>query len=637
MKNKANNTKSSKQKPGLYITYNSNSNAPSSNNNHNINNNSINNSDKNTPFPIWEKIYLELKTNIIIDDSNIKSQFDNESIISFFKESKSIIIKNYVYIFPLYKFEYKYAIIDLEKKQLIFQEMPYQCFHPVYSSKIFYSIFLFTYDSSFKSDGRYNIVEFDIKTNNFTILNSKGVAPKARNNCFCSFIYSNKIYFFGGIPKYLSDNSLNYIFSYNLKENDWKVEEYTFNSEKEIINSNYIGNNFDISCIQIEEKNIFYLIGGKYYDDLIYSEINNVNNSILKQTKESNDIIKLQIKDNGIIELINQKKNTKNKFGQAHSIYNKDNIYIYNKDNLFLYDYKTQDISLLKKRIFTPEIEGHGTFFIYDKFLYLIGKFVNYEDCFLFRTSMDKINIKYTGAQKNNYEYLINNVNNSKDNNDILCEFNYPDEKKLHLNKIVLSNFSINMKNQIINTLNNHKHQSSLNLYDINYTTLLIILKWIYNNFEDISNNISNDIYKDIFYILFKFKAISLINIFITKTNINDNNAFLLYDLGDKFDLIKLKTKCQKYIFECLNSKNSDKVLSFNESNEIKKKMIENYFCEHKLYMECCITNLNIHNMTITTINNDKLDYIKKLNKNGKLFYCLNCNKVFIPNNENEK
>ena len=69
---------------------------------------------------------------------------------------------------------------------------------------------------------------------------------------------------------------------------------------------------------------------------------------------------------------------------------------------------------------------------------------------------------------------------------------------------------------------------------------------------------------------------------------------------------------------------------------KLKKKMIENYFCEHKLYMECSITNLNVHNMTLITINNDKLDYIKQLNKNGKLFYCLNCNKVFIPNNDNE-
>ena len=629
MKNKTNTTKTSKQKGGgAYASNNQNSNIS---NNHNLNN-----SEKNMPFPIWEKIYLEFKTNILNDiDLNLKTQFDKNHISSFFRESKSIIIKNYIYIFPLFKSEYKYAVIDIEKNQLIFQEMPYQCFHPVYSTQFFYSIFLFTYDLSFKSDGRYNIVEFDVKTKCFNILNFKGVAPKARNDCFCSFIYSNKLYFFGGTPQFLSDNSLNYLFSYNIKENDWKIEEYIFNSEKELLNSNYIGNNFDISCVQIEEKNIFYLIGGKYYDDTIYSEINNFNNSKLKQAKESYDIIKLQIKDNGIIEFTNTKKNSKNKFGNAFTTYYKDNIYIYNKDMLFLYDYKNQDISISKKRIFAPEIERYGTFLIHDNYLYLIGKFVNYDDCYLFKTSLDKINVKYTGNQKISYEYLLNNINNSKDINDILCEFNNPDDKKLYLNKLMLSNFSINMKNQIINTCNNHKLQNILNLNDINYQTLIIIIKWIYNIFGGMPTNLNNDIYKDIFTILLKFKAKSLINILIDNLNINENNALLFYELGNKYTLQKLVTKCHKYISDLLNSKNSDKILTFNESNEIKKKMYEHFFCEHKLYMECSVTNLNIHNLTMININNDKLDNIKQMNKNGKLFYCLNCNQVFIPNKDN--
>ena len=634
MKNKINANKSSKQKVTGYAPINSNTTIPSlNNNNHNINKDGVNNNDKNNPFPIWEKVYLDIKSNIINED--IKTQLDRDSISLFFKESKSINIKNYIYIFPLYKSEYKYAIIDLEKEQLIFYEMPYQCFHPVYNPQFYHSNILFTYDSNFKSDGRYNIVEYDVKSNTFNNLVSKGVAPKARNNCFCSFIFSNKLFLFGGTPQFLSDNSLNYLFSYNIKENDWKIEEYNFNSEKEIINPNYIGNNFDVSCVQIEEKNIFYLIGGKYYDEIIYSEINNANFSKLKQAKESTDIIKLQIKENGTVELINQKKNTKNKFGNPLSTYYKENIYIYNKDFLFLFDYKNQDISLLRKRIFAPEIESHGSFFVRDKFLYLIGKFVNYDDCYIFRTNIDKINIKYTGSQKINYEHLLNNINNSRDNNDISCDFNIPEDKKLYLNKIVLSNFSVHIKNLISNNINN-KAQSSINLNDINYQTLLIIFKWIYNNFQDITNNLTDDTYKDILYILFRYKAKSLINIFISNININDNNVLLLYDLSNKYDLKKLSAKCHKYIFECLNSKNSDKILFFNENNDIKKKLYENYFCEHKLYMECCVTNLNIHNLTMTNVNNEKLDNIKQLNKNGKLYYCLNCNKVFVPKNNNE-
>ena len=158
----------------------------------------------------------------------------------------------------------------------------------------------------------------------------------------------------------------------------------------------------------------------------------------------------------------------------------------------------------------------------------------------------------------------------------------------------------------------------------------MLLLKWIYNNFDDISN-LSNDNYKDIFYILFKLKATSLINIFISKINLNENNALLLYELGNKYDLDKLTEKCKIYISNCLNSKNNDKFLSLNENNEIKKSLYENYFCEHKLYMECSITNLNIHNLTMVNINDSKLEQIKQLNKNGLLFYCLNCYKIFNP------
>ena len=176
----------------------------------------------------------------------------------------------------------------------------------------------------------------------------RSVAPKARSESFCSFIYLNKLYFFGGVPKFIADNSMNYIFSYNLKEFDWKIEEYVMTTaQKELFNVNYVGNNYDISLAQVNNENCFYLIGGKYYDDIIYSEINN-NSNKLKQAKESSEILKLEIKEEGTVELINQKKNSKNKFRNATSIYYKDNIYIYNKDNLFLFDIKNQEISLLK-------------------------------------------------------------------------------------------------------------------------------------------------------------------------------------------------------------------------------------------------------------------------------------------------
>ena len=71
----------------------------------------------------------------------------------------------------------------------------------------------------------------------------------------------------------LIDNSLNFIYSFNIKENEWKIEESYFMNEKENINEiNYLGNIFDNSLIQVNDKNIFYSIGGKYSNEFIFLE-----------------------------------------------------------------------------------------------------------------------------------------------------------------------------------------------------------------------------------------------------------------------------------------------------------------------------------------------------------------------------
>ena len=185
-----------------------------------------------------------------------------------------------------------------QKIFLYFHKIPYQCFNPIYSPKYLFSIFLFYVDSSYKSDGRYNIIEFDLKNNSFNILNSKGVPPKERKY-FSSFFYSNKIYFFGGLPQMLIDNSLNFIYSFNIKENEWKIEESYFMNEKGSINEiNYLGNIFDNSSIQVNDKNIFYSIGGKYLNEFIFSEINtmSIEGRDIPKYKESGDIVKIIIK-----------------------------------------------------------------------------------------------------------------------------------------------------------------------------------------------------------------------------------------------------------------------------------------------------------------------------------------------------
>ena len=252
---------------------------------------------------IWEKIYL----NTIEEKENMKEEenMDNEYLSEFLNSPQSIPIKNYLYIFPLLKSDNKYAIIDLSKNILYFHKMPYQCFNPIYSPKYLFSIFLFYVDSSYKI---------------------------------------------------------------NIKENEWKIEEIYFMNEKGSINEiNYLGNIFDNSSIQVNDKNIFYSIGGKYSNEFIFSEINtmSIEGRDMLKYKESGDIVKIIIKDDENIELSYAKiKNNKNILGKNCSVFYKENIYLYNKDEMFLFDYKKNEINLLQKRIFAPEIEGNTSLFI---------------------------------------------------------------------------------------------------------------------------------------------------------------------------------------------------------------------------------------------------------------------------------
>ena len=434
----------------------------------------------------------------------------------------------------------------------------------------------------------------------------------------------------------LIDNSLNFIYSFNIKENEWKIEESYFMNEKEGIKEiNYLGNIFDNSLVQVNDKNIFYSLGGKYINEFIFSEINTmgIEGRDMLKYKESGDIIKIIIKDDENIELSYAKiKNNKNILGKNCSVFYKENIYLYNKDEMFLFDYKKNEINLLQKRIFAPEIEGNTSLFIFEKYVYLFGKFKYYDDCYLFRTYLEKLDNKFKENKKIDFENVINNIK-IEDNNNILYELNNKEENNSYLNKVILANISSNLRN----ILNNNKSQNKIIFNKINYQAFLIIIKWIYSNYDENINNLSNDTYKNIFNFFIKYKAKSLINIFISKININDANALFLFELGNKHKLDNLSLKAHKYISEKIILKNSDKILSLNEPKEFKQKLYENYFCEHKLYIECMINNLEIRNNSNLKINNEQLENIKNVNKNGKLYYCINCCKVFIPNKEDAK
>jgi hypothetical protein len=70
-----------------------------------------------------------------------------------------------------------------------------------------------------------------------------------------------------------------------------------------------------------------------------------------------------------------------------------------------------------------------------------------------------------------------------------------------------------------------------------------------------------------------------------------------------------------------------------NEGNELKCVLYENYFCEHKIYVQCNIAGIDIKNISQITITNEKVNEIKEISKNGKLMFCLNCLKVFKQEN----
>ena len=215
-------------------------------------------------FPIWEKVYLDIK--------------EVKDIDSFFSFSSSIFINKKVYIFPKYKSPSShYAIFDTSTEQIAFYPLQIECFNPLHDKQT-NLIYLFSYDSSYGSDFRYNIIEYNPINNSFTNLVMKGVAPKARREAFTSFIFDGKIYFFGGVQMFTGDNSMNYLFSFNIKECEWNIEKYNGIFHSDNMNLGYIINTFNVIGVEVEEgsgdeKGKVILIGGKYFDDVFYSNM----------------------------------------------------------------------------------------------------------------------------------------------------------------------------------------------------------------------------------------------------------------------------------------------------------------------------------------------------------------------------
>jgi len=551
-------------------------------------------------FPIWEKIYLDTK--------ELKKS-DN-----FFSKCKSILIENEVYLFPSTKQntqENIYAKINLENTQITFHNMIYDCFYPILNpnNKI---IYLYTYDSSYNSDYRYSLIEFNIIDNSFNLIQQKGVPPKARNETFTSFLLGGKIFFFGGVQKFSGDISINHLFSFNLKELEWNIEEINQIYHNDNSSLNYLSNTYDVSCININENKVL-LIGGKFFDDVFYSNtlINLHKNNIF----ESSEIVEFNIEPN--ISFNFSKIENDIKFGFFSCCLYKNLIYIHNNGKLYLYDYEKEEISMLKPRLFEPEAISNTNIFVYNGFLYLIGQFKCYEDCYAFKTSLEKINIKWNNENLISYENLLN----YKDCSDMICSFNNEDKtKELYLNKKILFNFSLALKNLI-----NCTQKSNVYIFnDINFVTMFNILKFIYSNFNEEISKIDIEILKEIFFVLFRYRAKSLLNIIVSHLKLSNDKVVQFYELAQKYNFQDLMQKCKKYISENLNNG-----IIMNEGIELKKNFYQNYFCQHKLYIQCNIAGIEIKNIGQVTLTNEKVNEIKELSQGGKLYYCLNCKKVF--------
>lgn len=212
-------------------------------------------------FPIWEKVYLDLK--------EFKEHED------FFNNSMIIQCGSIIYIFPKNKIQSSkkayYAIFYSDNETMVINEMDIECFYPIHDQGS-NGIYLFAYDDTYMSDYRYAIVEFNIETKTFNYLQQKGVAPKARSELFTAFLLGGKIFFFGGISMFPGDNSGLYLFSFSIKESEWNIENYTGIYHNDNQNLPYISNTINVVPIQIsKEKEL--LIGGKYFDDVFYSNI----------------------------------------------------------------------------------------------------------------------------------------------------------------------------------------------------------------------------------------------------------------------------------------------------------------------------------------------------------------------------
>lgn len=305
-----------------------------------------------------------------------------------------------------------------------------------------------------------------------------------------------------------------------------------------------------------------------------------------------------------------------------HSIaFNKDSVYIHNKGYLYSYDIQLGEIAMFKPILFSPEEVSSSSLFISGSNLFLLGRFKSYEDCYIFKTSLNNLIPKWNSDKLISYEQLLN----VKECSDMICSFNNGDKtKEVYLNKKIMFNFSLALKNLIVNWSQN----SNVYIFnDINYISMYNTLKFIYSNFNENLNGIDYEIMNEMVYIILRYRAKSLLNIIIDHLQLRNDNAVAYYQIALKYNLNDFMKSTTKYI-----SENLQNGLLMNENNDLKKTLYENFFCLHKVYVQANIIGIDIKNVSQMTLTSEKLSEIKDLNKEGKMNYCLICKRVFKNN-----
>lgn len=260
----------------------------SSNNDNNNNNNQFLNNFNSKNFPIWEKLYLSIKS------LESKSIINTDTLLEFIKYSVGVEVKTkkQFYFFPsqrllidekLFPLLKKFYVFDLETEVLVENNLEYSCFNPVYDNN--YTIYLFkinqlhndNYLSLYKSsnpnminsisqynDTTYQIIEFNLNNNEQRELQATGTYPKIRKFGFTAIYFNTKIYFFGGLPIYSSDLTATYLYSFCTINYEWVVEDKSFSllsnlKNNDETNSTYNKINDSINNVSSSNKktNIF--------------------------------------------------------------------------------------------------------------------------------------------------------------------------------------------------------------------------------------------------------------------------------------------------------------------------------------------------------------------------------------------